>query len=222
MARFLSLVSDIARSLARGIDRRIDTAVTTVASHVTRSFDDPRDYLGFALAPAGAPAVRQNEAPTDSLSVQTKQLLEEIFGTLFATPKKYRTKSVRQVRRQGMLKWAPHGSKLLIPKVDIVACQTCGHYHEVRYLCEHCYAKVKAASKVIQEAMAKEFAEQPVDREFVVRYRGETDTSDTDTEQKVRIVEVDDERPEWFSQNLLSKPHRTTLPTEPGVTDANK
>lgn len=225
MARLLSLVSRLTLSLARGIDHRIDIAAKTVASHLSRSSDDPRDYLGFALVPAGAPAVRQNEPHTDSLSEQTtKQLLDDIFGTLFAVPKKYRTKSVRQVKRQGQLKWAPHGSKLLVPKIDIVACQTCGHYHEVRFLCEHCYAKVKAASKVIQEAMAKEFEEQPVDREIVVRYKGETTTySETEADEKVRIVEIDDERPEWFSQNLLSKPHRTALPAEPSVSqEANK
>lgn len=135
-----------------------------------------------------------------------------------AVPKKYVTLAVRHRRRQGMQKWAPHGAKLLVPKLDIIACQTCGHYHEKRYLCEMCYQRVKEASKPIQEAMVKEFAGQPVDQEISVRYKGETGPTD----ESVRFVEMDDERPEWFSHNLLSKSHRTDLPKEPTSPEAVK
>lgn len=110
------------------------------------------------------------------------------------------------------MKWAPFGGLKQIPqKKDIVACQTCGHYHELRFLCDKCYERVKQASKPIQDAMVKAFAGQPVDQDVAVRYRGETE----ETEPDVRIVEIDDQRPEWFSQNLMSKTHRTQLPAEP-------
>ena len=214
MARILSLVSDLTLCLAHNINRRIDNAIR-VACHANTRPDDPRDYLGFALA--DAPAVGPDHSDTKSLAQQTEQLLDDIFGTLFATPKKRRSLSVRQKRREGCFKWAPHGLKLIVPKMDIVACQTCGHYHELRYLCEKCYERVKAASKVIQEAMVKEFSGQPVDQEFGVRYTGETEKED----KSVRFVEIDEERPEWFSENLLSKPHRTDLPAQPAATDPN-
>lgn len=47
--------------------------------------DDAQDFLAFELAasPAETPAI-----PTDSLVERTKELLDDIFGTLFAVPKK--------------------------------------------------------------------------------------------------------------------------------------
>ena len=203
MARLFSLVADVSR--------RFDHWTSSLAICATRSLVARFGGWNFALDPL---------SPTlPPLSSSGKQVLQEIFGPLFAVPKKYVTLNVRKRRRGGLDKWAPHGLKLLRPKSDIVSCQTCGHFHELRYLCEKCYERVKAASKPIQEAMVKAFEGRAVDQEVRVRYRGEGTQAAGDT---TRFVEVDEPRPQWFTDNLLSKPHRTELPRDPVTSSEGK
>ena len=142
-----------------------------------------------------------------------------LFGPLFAVPKKRLTLNVRQRRRAGLPQWAPHGLKLLTPKSDIVACQTCGHYHQLQYLCDKCYERVKQASKPIQDAIVRAFAGQAVQQEVHVLYRGEEPeqaaSTSTSTNTGLRFVEVDEERPPWFTRNLMSRTNGRDLPSEP-------
>lgn len=211
MARLISLLSHLSTGVHRIMNRAANNVrIVTGVFPKELGCNDPEDWTGIELAAAGLPA--QSPSPrTGSTTDRTKDLLDDIFGTLFAVPKKRRSEAVKKRMRQGMLKWGPHGQKLLVAKKDIVACQTCGNYHELRYLCETCYQRVKEATKPIQEAMIKAFTGRAVDQDVKVRYRGEAEQ----LESNVKCIEIDDQRPEWFSQNLMSKTHKTQLPSEP-------
>lgn len=211
MARLVSLLSSISADVHR-ITSRVETSFRVMAYVVQKNFgrNDPEDFTSWELAAAGSPA-QWPYPQTVSTADRTKELLDDIFGTLFAVQKKRRTLARRKRMKAGMLEWAPHGAKLLVAKKDIVACQTCGNYHELRYLCDICYERVKEATKPIQEAMIKAFTGRAVDQDVQVRYRGEAEQLDT----SVKYLEIDDKRPEWFSENLLSKTNRTQLPSEP-------
>lgn len=67
----------------------------------------------------------------------------------------------------------------------------------------NCYEKVKQETDLMQEAIAKELKLDPIDKEVVVVY--EDDPKDGKLFESKRIVEMQKERPQWFSKNLLVK-----------------
>jgi len=89
------------------------------------------------------------------------------------------------------------------PKTNLIVCRTCGNFYEPQYLCNTCYERVRAASIPIQKAIAAEFTGKPIEQEVQVVFKGESRPVHTDK----KIIEVEEERPPWFSKNLLSKTH---------------
>lgn len=108
----------------------------------------------------------------------------------------------RAWKRQGIERWSPHGNKMYKRKKNLIVCETCGNWHEKGLLCLTCWKKVEAETKKIYPKMA-EFAEQrkPIEKELVIRYKGELKQ---DLPDKV-YLEIEHERPSWFSKSLLTK-----------------
>lgn len=123
-------------------------------------------------------------------------------GFLWGVPKKRRTVEKRCVRRLGVDRWGPPGAKLLKPKLNLIVCQSCGNHHEKGYLCPTCYEKVEEETKLIQKAMDAAYKMKKIDFEIDVRYK--KDGTDGDR-KNVEFIEIEKERPAWFSKSLLTK-----------------
>ena len=79
-----------------------------------------------------------------------------------------------------------------------------GEYFELGKLAPQTYSKVMEETRRIQKKMAETFgAGLPKDEEVVVVYKGEKYSAPSNT----RVVEMEEERPAFFSQNLLQKEH---------------
>lgn len=190
------------RSLYNKI-RVIRTSYDKFITDFLRASNSGQDFPGACLAMVddNVPKILHQDQSSWTSSEKVKNLLDDIFGPfLRATPKKYRSYWVRQHRKFGMEKWAPHGYKMLRPKDNLVMCSTCGSFHERQYLCDTCYERTREASIPIFEEMAKQLGGKPIDKEIGFIFKGETKT---DVDQL--IVEVPVERPPLFSKNLLSK-----------------
>ena len=149
--------------------------------------------------------------PKVTTAQDAKSILDGIFdGFLLAVPKKRRSENRILANRFGIKKWAPHGYKMLEPKTNIVTCRTCGNFHELQYLCGHCYEQNKEETLIIQEKILKELGYDVNDKEISILYQGEA----KEGEESLRFVEIPKERPKWFSKNLLSRTASdTTGPT---------
>lgn len=99
--------------------------------------------------------------------------------------------------------------KTLPVKTFLRVCDTCGHFHEPRVLCAHCYAKVRKETELIKDKILNKLELSPVESEVVVLYDGEKDEKSEELWKGKRIVEMEKTRPPWFSKNLLQK---TTQP----------
>lgn len=129
---------------------------------------------------------------------ETPSFLDNIF---FAVPKQRKTVEQRLRSRFGAAQWGPHGSKMLKRRFDLVTCETCGNYREKIRLCLHCFNRVEEESKTIKEAIAREYGLNPVEKPMEIRYKNDPKNEVTD---KI-LIEVDKERPIWFSKNLLQR-----------------
>ena len=143
-----------------------------------------------------------------------KEILDSLFdGILWDTPKHRRPVEERLRRKFGNPNFKPHGWKMIDRKTDIVTCLTCGNFRQRQYLCEHCYERIKEETDQICEAMLKAQGYDPIEKEVTIRYKDES----KDGVQNAQMVEVDRERPSWFSKNLLSRVNRK--PTSANVTE---
>ncbi|XP_039290612.1 39S ribosomal protein L32, mitochondrial [Nilaparvata lugens] len=129
-----------------------------------------------------------------------EQLMQD--GILWGVPKSRRTIEKRLQRKFGIPKW--HW-KPLVPRTNLLNCNTCGNTYEAGHLCTHCYNKVMDETKKVQDAVQAELGLEPVEKEVVVLYRGEREQQPNEFWEGKRIVELDRERPSWFSKNLLQK-----------------
>ena len=154
--------------------------------------------LGWALAPVDSSFQHQN---IKSTSERAKELLDEIFDSLlWAVPKRRRSVFVRVRRRLGVENYS-HGTSVLKPK-NLIPCQVCGNFMEIGYLCEHCYQENCKETQLIQEAMIKDHGIYPIEHEYAPLYKGEEKVN----KPGFKFVEIQKERPQWFSSNLLSRP----------------
>ena len=105
-------------------------------------------------------------------------------------------------RRFGAKNWGVHFGPTLNKRIRVD--QKTGEYFEIGKLAPETYKKVMAETKRIQQKMADSFgAGVPKDEETLVLYKGE----DNKASMKGRVVEMDYERPSFFSRNLLEKEH---------------
>ncbi|XP_067014630.2 large ribosomal subunit protein bL32m [Anabrus simplex] len=139
--------------------------------------------------------------------------LQELFGDgfLWAVPRNRRTIERRWKRKFGSPDYV---MKILLPKTNLLVCNSCGHHHEAGVLCPHCYSKVQAETEMMQEEIQKELGLNPVENEVVVLYSGEKENHPEEYWKGKRIVEMKKERPSWFSKNLMQPTTKT--PTTSG------
>ncbi|XP_015124811.1 39S ribosomal protein L32, mitochondrial [Diachasma alloeum] len=120
-------------------------------------------------------------------------------GILWAVPKHRRSLEKRMTRRFGIPELH---YKMYTPK-NILYCPACGHPHEPGILCNHCYGRVKAETKEIQDAIEANLGLEPVEQNVVVLYEGEKELKGADYWKGQRIVELPKKRPAWFHSNLM-------------------
>lgn len=159
--------------------------------------------------------IQTNDSKEKRSSESINSLLESIFdGFLFAVPKKRRTVEKRLIRKLGDDRWGFPAAKMLKPKKNLIICDTCGNYNEKGYLCPVCYKKVEEETKIVQEAIVNTFKLDPITQEVFIKYQ-------SDSKEEVgnrKLIEVERERPAWFSKNLLSKLGQT-LPEKSVILD---
>ncbi|KAK9503909.1 hypothetical protein O3M35_010371 [Rhynocoris fuscipes] len=158
-------------------------------------------FIGQSRHPqlAYLPLIDINRFPTtnDTSIIDT---LKDAF--LFAVPKSRRTVQKRRKRKFGV---PEYHWKMLVPKTNILVCNTCGHYHEAGVICGNCYKTIRQETEAIQKAIEAELKLEPITKEVVVLYDNEIEGKSSEFWQGKRIVEMKKERPSWFSKNLLQK-----------------
>jgi len=118
---------------------------------------------------------------------------------LWTTPRGRRSVEKRMKRRFGAPNWGIYFGPRINKKIRVD--HKTGEYFEIGKLAPKTYAKVMAETRKIQEKMADTFGVgAPKDEETLVLYKGEDKSS-----VKGRVVEMDYERPSFFSQNLMQK-----------------
>lgn len=192
----------------------VSNTLNTLAKALAINNQPPE--LAWALAPTDSSVQPQDAKWTLE---KTKELLDEIFDSmLWAVPKRRRTVYVRRRRRLGVENYS-HGTGIIKPK-KLLPCQVCGNFMEIGYLCDYCFRENCKETQQIQDAMVKEYGIHPIEHEYAPIYKGE------EKPDKVgfKFVEIEKERPHWFSSNLLSRPTRQAeeLPTDVMEVDAKK
>ena len=102
----------------------------------------------------------------------------------------------------GALEWGSHKGPRINKRIRVD--HKTGEYFELGKLAPQTYSRVMEETRKIQKRMAETFgAGVPKDEEVLVVYKGEG----TSAPKSTRIVEMEHERPLFFSQNLLQKEH---------------
>ena len=78
-----------------------------------------------------------------------------------------------------------------------------GRFFELGKLERQLYKDVMEETKLIQEKMKDLFGFEPKDKEVAVAYKDEA--KDKFDQKKVKVVEMEKERPAFFSANLMQK-----------------
>uniref|UniRef100_A0A8D9BIS7 Large ribosomal subunit protein bL32m n=1 Tax=Cacopsylla melanoneura TaxID=428564 RepID=A0A8D9BIS7_9HEMI len=136
--------------------------------------------------------------------IVTKLSLRELFDTsiLWAAPKRRKSLEKRMQNRYG---FPDQVWKMLTPRTDLTVCNTCGYTHHRKTLCGSCYAKVKEETTKLQDKIVESLGLSPVEKEVVVLYKGEKENASDEFYKNHKVIEVEAERPAWFSKNLLQK-----------------
>ncbi|XP_023338684.1 39S ribosomal protein L32, mitochondrial [Eurytemora carolleeae] len=119
---------------------------------------------------------------------------------LWNTPRRRRCLEKRQTRRFGSLEWGTYKLPRINQKIRVD--HKTGEYFELGKLAPLTYTRIMEETKAIQKKMQETFGTgTPKDQDVVVLYKGEQ----TQVPDKYRIVEMERERPSFFSSNLLQK-----------------
>lgn len=123
---------------------------------------------------------------------------------LWGVPKKRVTKERRLKKRFGVENF-PNTTRLIQPRSDLVTCERCGDHHEYYTICRTCYLEVKEETDRIKEDIrAQTNPLEPKEKEVLLKFEKEN-TDDEAATGKFRIIEIERERPKWFTKNLMSK-----------------
>ena len=121
---------------------------------------------------------------------------------MWNTPTFRRTVEKRRTRRFGAPNWGVHFGPQINKRIRVD--NKTGEYFELGKLAPQTYSKVMDETRKIQKRMFETFgAGVPKDEEVLVVYNGEGGSAPSSH----RLVEMDEERPAFFSQNLLQKEH---------------
>ena len=121
---------------------------------------------------------------------------------LWTTPRNRRTLEKRWTRRHGCWQWGIYHGPRLNKRIRVD--HKTGEYFEIGKLAPVTYEKVMRETKRIQQKMSDSFGiGTPKDEETLILYKGE----EQNPAVKGRVVEMEYERPSFFSKNLLEKEH---------------
>nr|ACO11496.1 39S ribosomal protein L32, mitochondrial precursor [Caligus rogercresseyi] len=151
--------------------------------HIIRNYLRP-EFLGVA-----SPLARQT--PNDS-----SEISESI---LWAVPKKRRSLEKRMTRRFGSKHWGT--SKLVPMNHRIRVDNKTGEFFVLGQLAPRTFRAVMDETQSIQKKVKDLFGKEPKNAEVGVRYVGENKRFGTGT----KIVEMETERPKFFSRSLVEK-----------------
>ncbi|XP_030376133.1 39S ribosomal protein L32, mitochondrial [Scaptodrosophila lebanonensis] len=179
------------------MSRNLFLSITKFVQHLEHLFL-PNGSPPPALALAGFHQQINDVGSTQNFNL--KQLLGN--GVLWAVPKHRRTVEKRLNRKFGYPEyvWKP-----LKVKTHLRTCNQCGHDYEVGVLCPHCYDKVRQETQLMQDKIQEHLGLEPVEQEVIVLYDGEKTAEASDALKGKRIVEMQKQRPMWFTKNLLQK-----------------
>ncbi|PSN33038.1 39S ribosomal protein L32 [Blattella germanica] len=107
-------------------------------------------------------------SPTSKRSTSITDIFND--GFLWAVPKGRRSIERRLSRKFG---FPQYDWKMLVPKKNLLVCNTCGHHYEANHLCPHCYEKVHKETEAMQSAIQEELGLSPIEKEVVVLFDGE-------------------------------------------------
>jgi ribosomal protein L32 len=134
-----------------------------------------------------------------SSGTHNPSMADQFDGILWAVQKTRRSVERRLKRKFGDCKLISN-SKMLKLRHDLTICQSCGSWHELNFICAVCYKKVKEETRKVQKSIVEALGLSPVEREVEVKYQNETPKH-----SERLLVEIDEPRPNWFSQNLLAR-----------------
>eukprot|EP00092_Neocalanus_flemingeri_P025841 GFUD01028008.1.p1 GENE.GFUD01028008.1~~GFUD01028008.1.p1 ORF type:complete len:203 (+),score=72.45 GFUD01028008.1:63-611(+) len=121
---------------------------------------------------------------------------------LWNTPTHRRTVEKRTTRKFGAKNWGVVKGPQINKRIRVD--NKTGEYFELGKLAPQTYKKVMEETRRIQKRMADTFGVGvPKDEEVLVVYKGEGSS----VTSSMRVVEMEHERPAFFSQNLLQKEH---------------
>ena len=125
-------------------------------------------------------------------------------GILWAVPKKRKSLERRLKAKYGSENYGYQ--KLIHPKKNLLVCTTCGNYHEARHLCPHCFKRIMEETKAMQDKIVEKLGLSPQDKDVIVLYKDDKHSDDEGKfGNKNVIVEMEKERPSWWSKNLLQR-----------------
>ena len=134
--------------------------------------------------------------------------LADDLSILWNTPKKRKTVEKRHKRKFGRLIFGrSEGQQIPQRKHTIRVDHDTGEYFELNKVPKGTYERVMEETKAIQDRMSAAFGFEPKDKEVIVLYDQEKDKFDVDG-KKHKLVEMEKERPAFFSANLMQKVNR--------------
>ncbi|CAH1118967.1 unnamed protein product [Phaedon cochleariae] len=177
---------------------RVNFVVNRLKQSLINTFGHRYPPDGLCLAGIEINHLPQNAPSSPKWSL--KEIISE--GFLWAVPKHRRSIEKRMKRKYGSPEYV---LKILTPRTDLKTCNVCGDDHEAGVLCPTCYKRVIEETKAMQEAIQSELKLEPVEKEVVVLYEGEKNNKPEEFFEGKRIVEMQKQRPAWFSKNLLQQ-----------------
>lgn len=150
----------------------------------------PESSLNFAL-------IETNQCETKTQNNEKPWTLPDT--SILLTVKHRLTIERRRTRRHSDLPMSlmmKYGS----PRQDLKQCFECGHWHEKKTICEVCYDRVRKETAALRDAYPDkdEWNYNHPSKEIVFAYRGD----EMPPSENKKVVEIDRERPNWFSTNL--------------------
>ena len=139
-----------------------------------------------------------------TLSSSTKTYLPNM--SILLTQKHRATIERRRIRRHSDLPMS-----LMIhygtPRQDLHQCLECGTWHEKKTICGNCYDRIRKETQAMKDSYPNkdEFHYNHPQQEIVYVYKNDEQIHDSTK----RIVEIQRERPTWFSKNLIPKINTT-------------
>ena len=172
---------------------------------VSKAFTKFENSVGILISrlfPPGGPGLSLAgvDFPHSNLPVVPSPSTNDLWdkSILAGVQRNRRSIEKRLSRRFGNIDYV---YKMLLMKKNLMACMTCGHFHEPGALCPHCYHKVIKETREISDKIQETLKLEPVEKDVIVLY--ENDQPSPEFFEGKRIVEMQKPRPAWFASNLM-------------------